>query len=161
MKLLFTLTGSQLDALALMSGEKLKYCVPADLGYEIYTAGAAVDRYAKDVFLVVTNRQFMVLAGDQVVSRRLLKDCEKIRCEHQVGCGIITVTDREGNDSCVARVSMRQIVRASYAVRGAQAIVRSLKETGNDSAAEEITSSEYETYCEKCGRALPGTSRCP
>ena len=161
MKLLFTLTGSQLEALALMSGEKLKYCVPADLGYEIYTAGAAVDRYAKDVFLAVTNRQFMVLAGDHVVSRRLLKDCDKIRCEHQVGCGIITVTDREGNDSCVARVSMRQIVRASYAVRGAQAIVRSLKETGNDSAAEEITSSEYETYCEKCGRALPGTSRCP
>ena len=172
MKLLFTLTGSQLEALDLQKGEKLIYCVPADLAYE----KGAMDRYEKDVFVAVTNQRLAVLAGDKVTYQTFLKDCEKVRCEHQVGCGIITVTlsdgqNREetsekesgesGQDVCVARVSMRQIVRASYAVRGAQAIVRSLKETGDAEHAEQITSSEYETYCEKCGRALPGTSTCP
>lgn len=169
MKLLFTLTGSQIDALALETGEKLLYCVPVDLAYEMRQevnlaaepVGTVADRYEKDVFLAVTNRQLVVLAGNAAVSRTLLKDCEKIRCENQVGCGIITVTDLDQNDTCVARVSMRQIIRTSYAVRGAQAIVRSLREEGSADGAEEITSSEYEKYCEKCGRAMPGTSRCP
>ena len=162
MKLLFSLTGSQLEALALSAGERLIYCVPADLAYEVRRAGemqtrgglAAAEsgseggvreRYEKDVFLAATNKRLVVLKGDQVTYQTKLKDCEKIKCEHQVGCGIITVTDRNENDTCVARVSMRQIVRASYAVRGAQAIVRSLKENGDAEKAEQITSSEYET----------------
>ena len=175
MKLLFTLTGSQLEALALSTGEKLQYCVPADLAYEPVKRGTqaagsqsgnaanggAVERYETDVFLAATNKRLVVLAGDQVTYQTNLKDCEKVRCEHQVGCGIITVTDLEGKDTCVARVSMKQIVRASYAIRGAQAIVRSIKEAGDAEGAEKITSVEYETYCEKCGRALPGTSHCP
>lgn len=189
MKLLFTLTGSQLEALALTAGEKLVYCVPADLAY-LPGAGAKTDgtrnpgaeaagglekagvsdRYETATFVAVTNKRLVVLAGDKVTYQIALKDCEKVRCEHQVGCGIITVTTLvdsdenimgEGYDVCVARVSMRQIVRASYAIRGAQAIVRSLKENGDAEKAEQITSSEYETYCEKCGRAMPGTSSCP
>ena len=159
MKLLFILTGSQLEALALSAGERLIYCVPADLAYNV--GDGTMERYETNVFMAATNRRFIVLAGDQVTYQTELKNCEKIRCEHQVGCGIITVTDLEEKDTCVARVSMRQIVRASYAVRGAQAIVRSLKENGDADKAEQITSSEYETYCEKCGRALPGTSACP
>ena len=184
MKLLFTLTGSQLEALAPSPGEKLVYCVPADLAYDVQAAGktasgvkgsqsgeaditgsgafgAVADRYETNVFLAVTNQRLVVLAGDQMIYQTKLKDCKKIRCEHQVGCGIITVMDLEENETCIARVSMRQIVRASYAVRGAQAIVTSYQEFGDAQRAEEITSSEYETYCEKCGRALPGTSTCP
>ncbi|MBO4750288.1 MAG: ABC transporter ATP-binding protein [Lachnospiraceae bacterium] len=188
MKLLFTLTGSQLEALSLSAGEKLVYCVPADLAYEMTGAAGengtpnakvdlakeptaqAADRYETDVFIAVTNRRLVVLSGDKVTYQKELKDCEKVRCEHQVGCGIITVMTLaesneniigEGVEECVARVSMRQIVRASYAIRGAQAIVKSLKECGDAEKAEQITSSEYETYCEKCGRALPNTSACP
>lgn len=169
MKLLFTLTGEQLEALSLQPGEKLLYCVPVDLGYEITEkhdlaagpAGKAAERYEQDTYLAVTNRQLLVLEHSRVVSRTLLQDCKKIRCEHQVGCGIVTVTDKEENDKCVARVSMRQIVRTSYAVRGAQEIVRSLEEKGTAEGAEEVISSEYEKYCDRCGRALPGTSKCP
>ena len=203
MKLLFTLTESQMKALKLSNDEKLVYCVPADLAYDMEKektdlskkpVSSVADRYEKNVYVAVSNKRLMVLAGEQVTFQKELKDCEKVRCEHQVGCGIITVTlaleqkdgkvtegqadgknaqkseaggetesggESSGEDICVARVSMRQIVRASYAVRGAQAIVRSLKENGNAEDAEQITSSEYETYCEKCGRALPGTSSCP
>ena len=53
---------------------------------------------------------------------------------------------------------MRHIIRVSYAVRGAQAIIAALEKGGEP---ERIKSMEYEKYCEKCGRALPGTSRCP
>lgn len=59
---------------------------------------------------------------------------------------------------CAARFSMRHIIRVSYAVRGAQAIIAALEKGGEP---ERIKSMEYEKYCEKCGRALPGTSRCP
>ncbi|MBP5732760.1 MAG: ABC transporter ATP-binding protein, partial [Lachnospiraceae bacterium] len=162
--------------------------VPADLAYEMTGAAGengtpnakvdlakeptaqAADRYETDVFIAVTNRRLVVLSGDKVTYQKELKDCEKVRCEHQVGCGIVTVMTLaesneniigEGVEECVARVSMRQIVRASYAIRGAQAIVKSLKECGDAEKAEQITSSEYETYCEKCGRALPNTSACP
>lgn len=169
MNLLFALTGPQLDALAMEPGEKLMYCVPVDLAYETVKnqdlkkgpAGRAADHYGEDSFLVVTQRQLVVLEGKEVISRTLLKECEKIKCEHQVGCGIVTVTDLQQRDTCVARISMRQIVRTSYAVRGAQAIVRSIQENGSTEDAERITSTEYEKYCEKCGRALPGTSKCP
>ena len=170
MKLLFMLTESQVKALKLSNDEKLVYCVPADLAYDMekekvdlskQPVSSVADRYEKNVYFAVSNKRLMVLAGEQVTFQKELRSCEKVRCEHQVGCGIITVTLAGEEDICIARVSMRQIVRASYAVRGAQAIVRSLKENGNAEDAEQITSSEYETYCEKCGRALPGTSSCP
>lgn len=169
MNLLFTLTGEQLEALALEPDEKLCYCVPVDLAYEMGTEadlkreprGKAAPRFGQNSFLAVTQKRMAVLEGTKVISSRQLKDCEKVRCENQVGCGIVTVTDKEQNESCMARVSMRQIVRTSYAVRGANAIVRSIRENGDAQHAEQITSLEYETYCEKCGRALPGTSRCP
>ncbi len=169
MKLLFTLTGEQLEALSLEPGEKLCYCVPVDLAYELkegadltrQPARDVAERYGKDSFLIVTSKRLMTLEGKRVISNTDLSGCEKIRCERQVGCGIVTVTDLEQNESCVARVSMRQIVRTSYAVRGASAIVKSIKATGGPENAEQITSLEYETYCEKCGRALPGTSKCP
>ena len=158
MKLLYTLTEGQQKALALKDGEKVVYCVPADLAYEEGRAGSS---YETEIFFAATNKRVFVLSGEKVSYQAELRECERVRCEHQVGCGIITVTDKDGKDTCIARVSMRQIVRASYAVRGAQAILRSIQENGDGDEAEKITSVEYETYCEKCGRALPGTSKCP
>lgn len=157
MKLLYNLSESRLSALSLKAGEKIEYCVPTDLAYD----NGASEHYEADVFMVVTNERLFMLSSDRVIYRTDLAKCEKIRCESQVGCGIITVTDLKGEDHCIARVSMKQMIRASYAVRGAQAIVRSIRETGSGDDAEQISSQEYETYCEKCGRALPGTSRCP
>jgi len=189
MKLLFTLTDSQMKTLALSAGESVLYCVPVDLAYEISGAqkknteenteknteentekntekgrekkGSALEKYETNVFFTATNKRIVVLSGDAITYEIQVSECDRIRCEHQVGCGIITVTDLKGEDICIARVSMKQIIRASYAVRGAQAIVRAARETGDADKAEKITSTEYETYCEKCGRALPNTSHCP
>ncbi len=156
MKLLYHLSAAQLETLALRDGEELRYCVPVDLEFD-NRAKLARDAYAGQVWLGVTGERFLVLEGEQV-TEFLLKDCERIKCEHQVNSGIVTVTKKDGQIICAARFSMRHIIRVSYVVRGAQAVITAMEKGGEP---ERIVSLEYEKYCEKCGRALPGTSKCP
>lgn len=162
MKLLYTLSEPQQKALALEKEEEIYYCVPADLQYD-NPAKMTVEAYTQAVWLVVTTARFLVLEQEKVTASFRLAELEKIRCEHQVHSGIVTVTkkDEESRPVCVARFSMRHIVRVSYLVRGAQAIITSLKKGHTAREAERIVSHEYEKYCEKCGRTLPGTSKCP
>ena len=157
MKLLYKLNGSQTDALALAPDETLEYCVPVDLRFDSRRMQAR-EAYAENVWLAVTGKRFLVLDEGGVVSSFRLEDCEKIKCEHQVHSGILTVEKKDAEVICAARFSMRHIIRVSYVARGAQAII-SAGQTGM--AAERVVSMEYEKYCEKCGRALPGTSKCP
>lgn len=157
MKLLYELNQSQLDAMALAPGEELRYCVPADLEFDSRKMQAR-EAYGESVWLAVTDKRFLVLNGEKVTSSFLLEDCEKIKCEHQVHSGIVTVLKKDGQTVCAARFSMRHIVRVAYAARGAQAILTAARA---GETAEQVVSMEYEKYCEKCGRALPGTSKCP
>lgn len=162
MKLLYTLSEPQQKALALGGGEEIYYCVPVDLQYD-NCKKLAGEAYAKKAWIVVTASRFLVLDKERVTASFLLSDCEKIRCEHQVNSGIVTVALKGKADSpiCVSRFSMRHIVRVSYVVRGAQAVITSLQRGHSAKEAERVVSHEYEKYCEKCGRTLPGTSRCP
>ncbi len=157
MKLLYTLNKTQTNALGLETGETLRYCVPVDLEFDSGKMQAR-EAYASDIWLGVTQKRFVVLDAEKVISTFWLADCEKIKCEHQVHSGILTVTKKDGEIVCAARFSMRHIVRVAYVARGAQAIISAAK-AGR--TAEEVVSMEYEKYCEKCGRALPGTSKCP
>lgn len=172
MKLLYELNQPQMEALALAEGESIWYCVPVDLTFD-NTHKLAKEAYTSQIWLVVTEERFVVLNGTEITASFLLKDCEKIKCEHQVNSGIVTVTtkgtgaDQEDNNAgdgqiiCAARFSMKHIIRVSYLVRGAQAIISALQKGADPTKAERVTSIEYEKYCEKCGRALPGTSKCP
>ena len=157
MKLLYTLNRAQTDALGLAPGEEPMYCVPVDLGFDSRKMQAR-EAYTDRVWLVVTQERFLVLEEERLAASFLLDDCEKIRCEHQVHSGIVTVTKKDGQMICVARFSMRHIVRVAYVARGAQTILTA-RRTGEK--PEQVVSLEYEKYCEKCGRALPGTSKCP
>lgn len=156
MKLLYELSARQMEALALAQGEQLRYCVPVDLEFDSRKM-QALEAYAENIWLAVTDRRFLVLDKEKVHTSFLLEECEKVKCEHQVHSGIITIMKKNGQAFCAARFSMRHIVRVAYVARGAQAII-SAKGHGE---AEKIVSMEYEKYCEKCGRALPGTSKCP
>ncbi len=157
MKLLYTLNRAQTDALGLAPGEEPMYCVPVDLGFDSRKMQAR-EAYTDRVWLVVTQERFLVLEEERLAASFLLDDCEKIRCEHQVHSGIVTVTKKDGQMICAARFSMRHIVRVAYVARGAQTILTA-RRTGEK--PEPVVSLEYEKYCEKCGRALPGTSKCP
>lgn len=90
--------------------------------------------------------------GKWRVKQWKLADCQEVKCEHQVHCGIVTVL-KNGQWEFACRFSMRHIVRVSYVARGADLIAKG--EEGK------IQSKEYERYCHRCGRAMPGTSKCP
>ncbi len=160
MKLLYTLTPQQMSALACQADEKLWYCVPVDLWYD-YQTKTAKEAYTSQIWLAVTNRRFLALDEDKVVASYDLADCKKIKCEHQVHSGIINVITQDGTQHCAARFSMRHIIRVSYIARGAQEIITALEEGKVPGEEERVYSMEYEKYCEKCGRALPGTRKCP
>ena len=160
MKLLYELSQPQMEALKLAPGESLWYCVPVDLRFDNQKKLAG-EEYAARTWLAVTQERFLVLDETGVTASFLLRDCEKIKCEHQVNSGIVTVTTKEGQAVCAARFSMRHILRVSYVARGAQALLDALEKGAGPEGAERVTSSEYEKYCENCGRALPGTSKCP
>nr|WP_300657827.1 ABC transporter ATP-binding protein [uncultured Acetatifactor sp.] len=157
MKLLYTLSGQQLEAIKLAPGEEPMYCVPVDLEFDSRKMQAG-EAYTKSVWLVVTEKRFLVLEEDRVAASFLLEECAKIKCEHQVHSGIVTVEKKDGQVICAARFSMRHIVRVAYVARGAQTIIAALESGGKP---ERVVSLEYEKYCENCGRALPGTSKCP
>lgn len=160
MKLLYTLEESDRQALTLREGESIWYCVPVDLGFDNGKKSVEAS-YIKATYLVVTSLRFMVLENHAVTAEFELMDCETIKCEHQVYCGIVTVTGRDNRKSCVARFSMRHIIRVAYVTRGAQKIIDVLHEGRELTKADRVHSREYEKYCEKCGRTMPGTSKCP
>lgn len=160
MKLLYDLSRPQMDALSLTEDESIWYCVPVDLSFD-NSSHMTEEAYTDQIWLAVTPRRFVILKDSCVAASFLLEECEKIKCEHQVHSGIVTVTKKDGTITCAARFSMRHIIRVSYLVRGAQAIITELADGRPAAGAQRIVSHEYEKYCEKCGRALPGTSKCP
>ena len=160
MNLKFDLKEKAMQALCLKDSEEIKYAVPIDLAYDV-NGKAVIEKYGNDIFFVATDRRIAVMNGEELVFSEDMKNCEKVKCEHMVGCGIITATYNDESEKCIARISMKQIERASYAVRGAQALIRAVRNGEGADKAEKITSPEYEKYCLRCGRALPGTSKCP
>lgn len=160
MRLNYELSESQILGMELQTGEDVWYCVPVDLWFD-NEEKTAKEEYTSQVYIVVTPQRLLILRGDEVSEQFWFEDCEKIKCEHQVNSGILTVWEKDGKQKCAARFSMRHIVRVSYVARGAQAIINEIKKGRKGTDAERVTSTEYEKYCEKCGRALPGTSKCP
>ena len=160
MNLNYELDQPHLDALSLAEGEEIWYCVPVDLHFD-NARKTAQDTYTSQTWLVVTPLRLLVMHEAQITAEFLLSDCKKIKCEHQVNNGLLLITDQNDLVTCAARFSMRHIIRVSYVARGAQSIIDALNKGLAPDQAERVTSHEYEKYCEKCGRALPGTSHCP
>lgn len=160
MKLLYMLEEPQQKALSLREGETVWYCVPVDLRFD-NNAKSAENSYTDYTWLVVTEERMVVLEGDEKTAEYEFSDCERIKCEHQVNSGIVTVFFKNGRKECAARFSMKHIVRVAYVVRGAQTIISAEASGRKPQESDRVQSREYEKYCEKCGRALPGTSKCP
>lgn len=158
MNLHYELTGRQLEAVALTEGETVWYCVPVDLQAGVQTGDNRYfvpQRFApKELRLVVTEKRLLFVGEDMIVKQYMLEDYEEVRAETQVGCGILVLKSREsGEKLCAGRFSLRHIVRVSYVARGADILAKGER--------ERVKSLEYEKYCDKCGRALPGTASCP
>ena len=160
MNLHYKLEQPMLDVLSLSEEEDIWYSVPVDLQFDHHDK-LAKDAYAATTLVVVTPLRLVVLFDAQITAEFWLKDLKQIKCEHQVNSGLLVVTDHKDVQVCAARFSMRHIVRVSYVARGAQSMIDTMKKGLPAKTAERVNSYEYERYCEKCGRALPGTSHCP
>ena len=95
MKLLYKLNQEQTNALALGEGEEICYCVPADLSFDSRKMQAR-EAYTGKIWLVVTQERLAVLEENGLAASYPLAECEKIKCEHQVHNGILTVTKKDG-----------------------------------------------------------------
>lgn len=152
MNLHYDLPEPLLSVANLPDGEEIKYCAPYDLDldgakYEGIKIVREADRYA-----AVTGRRIIIFNGRQIVHNIPLSDCGKVRCEPQVGGGIM-IAAVDGTERILCRFSMRHLSRFAYISRGANILA------GGENRLVEST--ENEKICSRCGRALPGTSICP
>jgi ATP-binding cassette, subfamily B, bacterial len=144
MKLKYELPEEFYPQLGMSNNESIHYLAPYDLGLEL--------SYVSSGYVIVTNLRIIVIDGFVTLHNISLIDCERIRCESMVNNGVLSVTIN-GIDIFLARFSMKHVSRFAYIARGAE-----LLKKGDNTPVE---SKEREYVCEKCGRALPGTSICP
>lgn len=147
--------------------EEISYCVPVDLALgkeEGRPAITPLRRWVtgeKKIFLIVTRKHLFLVDGEEdydrgswLMRKERLADYEEIKCESQVHCGILVGKKKDSGEAVlIARFSMKEIVRVSYVAQGANLYCKGMDEL--------VESEEQEKYCEKCGRALPGTNTCP
>ena len=144
MRLKFKQTDASQRALKEAKAGEIKYFVPYDIdgGHNLCSDG----------FTAVTDRAIYIIKGEKVKSTFNLSDCDDIRCESMVDCGLLVVTIG-GEDFAAAKFSMKHLTRYAYVTRGA----RLLRDNDN----HPVESLEPENICEKCGRTTPGTGTCP
>ena len=144
MKLKFDLEKEELNNLKLMPGEQIYYCLPFDID--------DVGDFCEHSYFVMTQKRILILNNHNLTMQVFLKECDDIKSESLVNCGILTMT-QDRNTILLGRFSAKHLVRFSYMQRGFQLLQRGENES--------VISKEYEKVCEKCGRALPGTRTCP
>lgn len=145
MNLLYTLPDEDFDAIKpKLRREPVVYCVP----YDLYENGD----YCPDGWVIVTHKALYLIKDRKVTETCDLTDVDEIQCSPQVNSGILAAR-KNGEDRFLCRFSMRYIIQNSYVARGASLFCQGENKT--------VQSAERERYCPKCGRVLPGTSKCP
>jgi len=145
MELLFKLPKKVLESLGLMQGEEIHYCVPYDISSDF--------RFGNIGYIVVTDKRLFVTEDERVAFESDLAKLEKIKCEPMVNCGLLLIKEYDKDEKYVARFSMRNLTRVSFVAKGAECL--------RDRIKKPVVSREREKTCLKCGRALPGTMKCP
>lgn len=146
MELLFKLPENIEDCLKLGQGEEIRYCVPYDISGELI--------YGECGYIVVTDEQLLITEGEKISYKSALSRLEKIKCEPMVNSGILLIKEYDKEEeSYIARFSMRHLTRVSFVAKGAERL--------RDKNKKAVISRDREKTCLKCGRALPGTMKCP
>ena len=144
MLLQFPLNEQNRALCGLTAGESICYCLPLDLD----DAG----NFRQNSYTVVTQKRLLVLEEGRRTKEYPLAECEGVRSEPQVGCGLLYVV-QAGQEAYIGRFSAKHLTRYSYIARGCLLLRRG--------ETERVESTEYEKTCPVCGRALPGTRECP
>ena len=146
MELLFQVPNRIKPNLQLMPSEEIRYCIPYDIAKD--------GTFREDGYVIVTTNRLIVTDDQQITFQRELALLEKIKCEPHINCGILIIKEySQEYEKHIARCSMRHLIRASFLAKGAELL--------RDKKNKQVVSREREKSCLKCGRALPGTSKCP
>lgn len=146
MELKFRLPGQIQDMLQLAHGEEVKYSVPYDIGED--------GRFSEGGYIIVTKYRLFITDRNKITYEKEISDLRKVKCEPMVNNGILIVQEEgEEYEKYLVRFTMHHMVRISLVAKG----IERLKED-ND---REVESTEREKICLTCGRALPGTRKCP
>lgn len=144
MILKYELSKENLALCELKAEEEIYYCLPLDIDLE--------GNYRHDSYTVMTNKRVLVLEEGRLTRQFGIEECDEIRSEPQIACGIVYVVQGE-KQLLLGRFTAKHLTRYSYLFRGMQILKRG--------RTERVISNEYEHSCPKCGRALPGTRECP
>ena len=130
-------------AVVLEGAERIYYAVPVDIDKQ----GNLTD----NSYLVVTTKKIYIFSGED---KRIfdIKDFESVTAEPGVGGGILTGTYKN-IETVLVHYSSKHMSRFAYVARGINILI--------SGRFEEVESNEYEKICPKCGRAIPGTKKCP
>ena len=146
MKLLFPLSEELHAALCLSEGETIRYAVPYDIDL-------GKEEWCRDGYIVVTDQRLVVAQGSVIQYETLLRECTKIKCLPEIGCGLLAVT-KDGMESVICRFSMKHLNRVSFVIKGADLIREGKTE-------KKVESIEREKTCLRCGHPLQGARECP
>ncbi|MBO6165598.1 MAG: ABC transporter ATP-binding protein [Eubacterium sp.] len=130
-------------AVTLDNDERIYYAVPVDIDKQ--------GNFTDSSYLVVTTRKIYIFSGED---KKIydIKDFESVTAEPGVGGGILT--GRYKNvETVLVHYSSKHLSRFAYVARGINILI--------SGRYEEVESNEYEKICPKCGRAIPGTKKCP
>ncbi len=144
MQLKYDLPKDILECIDLADDEKIYYAVP----YDVDSQG----KWVSDSYLVVSTKNIWVISERKCTEIIKISDCEKVSTETQVNCGILVVK-KCGAEIRLIQYSAKHLSRFAYVARGINILI--------SGRCEEVSSSEYETTCPHCGRAIPGMKECP
>ncbi len=148
MELRISLPEKYKKLLPAVNEEDIIYCVPFDISDE--------GRFITDSYVAVTKKNIYVLSEGELKENHDLNDFETIKSEPGISCGILFGVPKGGDESKAvkfAKYSSAHLTRYAYVAKGCRFLLQ-----GKD---ERVESEEYEKYCPKCHRALPGTKECP
>ena len=140
----FELTDDLRSLITLTDKEEIYYSLPIDIDER--------SRYTRDSFLVVSNTTIYVIMHGALERTLAIADCSEAKSHAHVGQGLLTV-NHKGVLTVLARYTHGHMGRYAYVARGINILA--------SGRTEHVESNEYEASCPKCGRAIPGTARCP
>ncbi len=128
--------------------EEVLYCAPYDIAED--------GKYLRNSFVTISKESIYVLNEGKLAKTFKIKDFDTIKSEVGVACGILYGIPKgadEGGALVIAKYSSSHLARYAYVAKGCRFLI--------EGKNERVVSEEYEKYCPKCGRALPGTRTCP
>ncbi len=128
--------------------DRVLYCAPYDIGED--------GKFLRDSYLAVSDTGIYILNEGKLTKTFNVADYDTFKAEVGVSCGILYGIPKGADESgaqIIVKYSSSHLARYAYIAKGCRFLVEGRK--------DRVVSEEYEKYCPKCGRALPGTRTCP